>query len=104
MRAWMIVVLSMWVAAGTALAQVSVGPSSKRVRMGQAKSDPAKEKRRMAERFVELVAEADGHIQNSKWRRAREALDRARAVVTDRKADVPKLQRRYVKLEQEGAR
>ncbi|HDZ20781.1 hypothetical protein LCGC14_0205360 [marine sediment metagenome] len=77
-------------------------PSGTRVGMGPAGEDPEKEKQRRKKRFDQLITKAQKLIADEKWLRARQSLDTARTLVTDRKADVPRLRNLYQQLENYG--
>ena len=77
-------------------------PSGTRVGMGPVAEDPEKEKQRKKKRFDQLITKAEKLIADEKWQQARQGLDTARTLVTDRKADVPRLRGLYQQLEDHG--
>jgi len=70
--------------------------------MGTVDDDPEQERERMRRRFGELIEQARALIAEQQWRQAREKLDSARNLVTDRQADGAKLRELYLKLEEQG--
>ncbi|MHC4561764.1 MAG: tetratricopeptide repeat protein [Planctomycetota bacterium] len=75
-------------------------PDGRTVGMGVVEpEDPKKEIERRKKRFAQVIEEARKLIADQKWRRAGQKLDLARALVTSRKADLPKLRELYGKLQ-----
>jgi tetratricopeptide (TPR) repeat protein len=85
-----------------ARAQAIVLPGGTQVGLGTTDSDPQQDREQMKRRFGELIEQARALIAEQKWRQAREKLDSARNLVTDRQADGPKLRELYLKLENHG--
>ena len=83
-------------------AQATVLPGGTRVGLGTGDSDPEQDRERMKRRFGELIEQARALIGEQQWRQAREKLDSARSLVTDRQTDGPKLRELYLKLEEHG--
>ena len=101
----LIVGLAVLVSPHAGRAQVSGGatlPGGTQVGMGTVDDDPEQERERMRRRFGELIEQARALIAEQQWRQAREKLDSARNLVTDRQADGAKLRELYLKLEEHG--
>ena len=91
-------------AGGVAAAQINIGqrlPDGQQVGMGNIREDPAGEKVRMQEAYRNYVKLAREGLSQQRWGEAREAAERANALVTEA-SQVAEIRDLYMELETQG--